>query len=54
MVALDIDAYEVADFEKAITKAAKADSTFWKKVNKYLPVTTPVTKLVGHLVGETP
>ena len=31
---LDIDAYEVPDFELAITKAAKADSAFWSKAIK--------------------
>jgi hypothetical protein len=46
-VTLDIDAYEVPDFELAITKAAKADSAFWTKANSHLPVTHPVTKLVN-------
>ena len=30
----------------------KADDTFWKKVNKHLPVTTPVTKLVNPNAGK--
>ena len=51
-VTLDMDAYEIPDFEKAITKAAKADSAFWSKANKHLPVTTPVTKLVNPNLGK--
>eukprot|EP01043_Picozoa_sp_COSAG02_P014821 COSAG02_NODE_617_length_19476_cov_158.404913_14_plen_165_part_00 len=44
--------YEIPDFERAITKAAKADSAFWGKANKHLPVTTPVTKLVNPNLGK--
>eukprot|EP01043_Picozoa_sp_COSAG02_P034656 COSAG02_NODE_2437_length_8868_cov_3.900559_2_plen_92_part_00 len=43
---LDIDAYEIPDFERAISKAAKADSAFWTKANAHLP-NPNTTKLVN-------
>ena len=46
-VSLDIDAYELADFELAIAKGAKADTAFWAKVTSHLPTTKPPTVLVN-------
>jgi hypothetical protein len=45
-ITLDVDAYQIADFERAITTAAQADAAFWAKANAHLPITKPVTKLV--------
>lgn len=46
-VSLDIDAYELADFELAIASGAKADTAFWAKVTSHLPTTKPPTVLVN-------
>ena len=51
-ITLDVDAYQIADFERAITVAAQANTAFWAKANAHLPVTKPVTKLVDPSAVE--
>ena len=51
-ITLDVDAYQIADFERAITVAAQANTAFWAKANAHLPITKPVTKLVDPSAVE--